>query len=220
MLENLATLGRPVNLGGLYSGKGGNFLPGPLLILLLDQSNNWSFLLSFSSLSNYDTVCFPPSHDFPVSLFRSALSQSLCTEFRHIFLSYPPLLTSVPNLLIFYVSFSVIVPSFHDFVELPHQSLSLSGFSFWNEDTVEEHKITKKKLYTNTAIQADNNLLDRISVFKMNSEQKLSFLGGLIDVKGYLRPKLKYTSKARPTMKMVTHDRKRWILIGREGERK
>ena len=56
---------------------------------------------------------------------------------------------------------------------------------------MEEHKITKKKLYTNTAIQADNNLLDRISVFKMNSEQKLSFLGGLIDVKGYLRPKLK-----------------------------
>ena len=60
----------------------------------------------------------------------------------------------------------------------------LSGFSFWNEDTVEEHKITKKKLYTNTAIQADNNLLDRISVFKMDSEQKLSYLGGLIDVKG------------------------------------
>ena len=60
---------------------------------------------------------------------------------------------------------------------------------------MEEHKITKKKLYTNTAIQADNNLLDRISVFKMNSEQKLSFLGGLIDVKGYLRPKLKNTLK-------------------------
>ena len=60
---------------------------------------------------------------------------------------------------------------------------------------MEEHKITKKKLYTNTAIQADNNLLDRISVFKMNSEQKLSFLGGLIDVKGYLRPRLKYNLK-------------------------
>ena len=61
-----------------------------------------------------------------------------------------------------------------------------SGFSFWNEDTVEEHKILKNKLYTNTEIQADNNLLDRISVFKMNSEQKLSFLGGLIDLKGYI----------------------------------
>ena len=70
-------------------------------------------------------------------------------------------------------------------------SLFPSGFSFWNEDTVEEQKIRKKKLYTNTAIQAENNLLDRISVFKMNSEQKLSFLGGLIDVKGSILPKFK-----------------------------
>ena len=92
-----------------------------------------------------------------------------------------PLFSAVVFAIFFHVSFPIINPCCWSLLVIV---CFLSGFSFWNEDTLEEQKIMKKKLYTNTAIQADNNLLDRISVFKMDAEQKLSYLGGLIDVKG------------------------------------
>ena len=159
MFENLPTLGRPVSLGGLYSGKGGNFLPGPSF------SPTTTARLSFLSFSLRNLFLL------------KGLSQFLYSA--SLFLL--PLFSAVVFAIFFHVSFPIINPCFWSVLIIV---CFLSGFSFWNEDTVEEQKITKKKLYTNTAIQADNNLLDRISVFKMDAEQKLSYLGGLIDVKG------------------------------------
>ena len=58
------------------------------------------------------------------------------------------------------------------------------GLSLWNRATIEASRRNESKPYQNTEYRVEENVNNRLSLFKVDAELKLSFLGGLIEVSG------------------------------------
>ena len=78
-----------------------------------------------------------------------------------------------------------------------------NGFSMWSEQEIKDNIILQTQPYSKTRFFTERNFRDRAALFNLDAELKLSFLSGLIEVKGsahYLRDSRETNEKVRVNM--------------------